>query len=142
VFTRVHRSPRRQAKRLGPLLILGFRAGAFRHPAGEFSLRHLARQVGGLALGFCLFSYSTPWSRSSSTMTSFSRTSRWRKKLRIPRHGPPTALRLVLLLLLCTLRGSTLLCRHLEHQGLRLGRCLQLGSCCATLLAPWPRQGP
>jgi hypothetical protein len=23
-----------------PLLILGFRAGAFRHPAGEFPLRH------------------------------------------------------------------------------------------------------
>jgi hypothetical protein len=29
----------RQAKRLSPFLILGFRAGAFRHPAGEFSLR-------------------------------------------------------------------------------------------------------
>jgi hypothetical protein len=26
--------------------------GAFHHPAGEFSHRHLARQVGGLALGF------------------------------------------------------------------------------------------
>jgi hypothetical protein len=25
---------------LRPLLILGFRAGAFRHPAGEFPLRH------------------------------------------------------------------------------------------------------
>jgi hypothetical protein len=37
----------RQAKRLSPFLILGFRAGAFRHPAGEFPLRHLARQVGG-----------------------------------------------------------------------------------------------
>jgi hypothetical protein len=49
----------RQAKRLSPLLILGFRAGALRHPAGEFSLRHLARQVGGLALGFCLFPCST-----------------------------------------------------------------------------------
>jgi hypothetical protein len=33
-------------KTLRPLLILGFRAGAFRHPAGEFPLRHLARQVG------------------------------------------------------------------------------------------------
>jgi hypothetical protein len=29
----------RQAKRLSPLLILGFRAGALRHPAGEFPLR-------------------------------------------------------------------------------------------------------
>jgi hypothetical protein len=29
----------RQAKRLSPFLILGFRAGAFRHPAGEFPLR-------------------------------------------------------------------------------------------------------
>jgi hypothetical protein len=47
-----------QAKRLSPLLILGFRAGALRHPAGEFPLRHLARQVGALALGFCLFSCS------------------------------------------------------------------------------------
>jgi hypothetical protein len=47
-----------QPKRLSPLLILGFRAGALRHPAGEFPLRHLARQVGGLALGFCLFSRS------------------------------------------------------------------------------------
>jgi hypothetical protein len=28
----------RQAKRLGPLLILKFRAGAFRHPVGEFPL--------------------------------------------------------------------------------------------------------
>jgi hypothetical protein len=28
-----------QAKRLSPLLILGFRAGALRHPAGEFPLR-------------------------------------------------------------------------------------------------------
>jgi hypothetical protein len=30
----------RQAKHLSPFLILGFRAGAFRHPAGEFPLRH------------------------------------------------------------------------------------------------------
>jgi hypothetical protein len=37
----------RQAKRLSPFLIIGFRAGAFRHPAGEFPLRHLARQVRG-----------------------------------------------------------------------------------------------
>jgi hypothetical protein len=29
----------RQAKRLSPFLILGFRAGAFRHPTGEFPLR-------------------------------------------------------------------------------------------------------
>jgi hypothetical protein len=27
-----------QAKRLSPFLILGFRAGALRHPAGEFPL--------------------------------------------------------------------------------------------------------
>jgi hypothetical protein len=37
----------RQAKRLSPFLILGFRAGAFHHPTREFPLRHLARQVGG-----------------------------------------------------------------------------------------------
>jgi hypothetical protein len=30
-----------QAKRLSPLLILGFRAGALRHTAGEFALRHI-----------------------------------------------------------------------------------------------------
>jgi hypothetical protein len=36
-----------QAKHLSSFLILGFRAGALRHPAGEFPLRHLARQVGG-----------------------------------------------------------------------------------------------
>jgi hypothetical protein len=41
-------------KTLRPLLILGFRAGAFRHPAGEFPLRHLARQVGVLGFRFLL----------------------------------------------------------------------------------------
>jgi hypothetical protein len=35
-----------QAKHLSPFLILGLRAGALCHPAGKFSLRHLARQVG------------------------------------------------------------------------------------------------
>jgi hypothetical protein len=38
----------RQAKRSSPFLILGYRAGALRHSVGEFSLRHLARQVGAL----------------------------------------------------------------------------------------------
>jgi hypothetical protein len=33
----------RQAKLLSPFLILGFRAGAFHHPAGEFPLRDLVR---------------------------------------------------------------------------------------------------
>jgi hypothetical protein len=46
----------RQAKRLSPLLILGFRAGALRHLAGEFPLRHLARQVGGSRVRFLLVS--------------------------------------------------------------------------------------
>jgi hypothetical protein len=80
-------------KTLRPLLILGFRAGAFRHPTGEFPLRHLARQVGGLALGFCLFFYLTPWSTSSSTIISCPRTSGWRKRLRLPTsgHQPPCA---------------------------------------------------
>jgi hypothetical protein len=32
----------RQAKCLSPLLILGFRAGALRHPAGEFPLRQVS----------------------------------------------------------------------------------------------------
>jgi hypothetical protein len=44
----------RHAKCLGPFLILGFGAGAFRHPAREFPLRHLARQVGGLGFRFLL----------------------------------------------------------------------------------------
>jgi hypothetical protein len=42
--------PIRQALRSPPHLRI--RAGAFLHPAGGFSHRHLARQVGGLALGF------------------------------------------------------------------------------------------
>jgi hypothetical protein len=44
----------RQAKRLSPFLILGFRASALRHPAGEFPLRQLARQVGGLGIRFLI----------------------------------------------------------------------------------------
>jgi hypothetical protein len=36
VFLHVHPESIQQAKRLGPLFILGFRAGAFRHPAGDF----------------------------------------------------------------------------------------------------------
>jgi hypothetical protein len=41
-------------KTLRPLLILGIRTGAFRHPVGEFPLRHLVRQVGGLGFRFLL----------------------------------------------------------------------------------------
>jgi hypothetical protein len=37
---------------LRPLLILGFRAGAFRHPASEFDHRHLAHQVGDFGIRF------------------------------------------------------------------------------------------
>jgi hypothetical protein len=129
-----------QAKRLSPLLILGFRAGALRHPAGEFPLRHLARQVGGLALGFRLFSCSTPWYTSSSTMIPCPRTSWWRKKLLLPRHVLLTYQRLVPLL--CTLHDSTLLRRRPESLGLCLGRCLWPENCCATLLAPRPHRGP
>jgi hypothetical protein len=51
-----------------------------------------------------------------------------------------TSMRLVLLL--CTLRGSTLLRKRLGHLGLRLGRCLRLENCCATLQAPRPHRGP
>jgi hypothetical protein len=43
-------SPNRQPLRPPPHLRI--RAGAFCHPVGGFSLRHLARQVGDLALGF------------------------------------------------------------------------------------------
>jgi hypothetical protein len=43
-------SPNRQPLRPPPHLRI--RAGAFRHPAGGFPHRHLARQVGALALGF------------------------------------------------------------------------------------------
>jgi hypothetical protein len=46
----IHNSPNRQPLRPPPHLRI--RAGAFRHPAGGFSHRHLARQVGGVALGF------------------------------------------------------------------------------------------
>jgi hypothetical protein len=35
------------SRTLKPPPHLGLRAGALRHPAGEFSLRHLAHQVGG-----------------------------------------------------------------------------------------------
>jgi hypothetical protein len=37
-----------------PLLILGFRTGAFRHLAEEFPLRYLVCQVGGLGFRFLL----------------------------------------------------------------------------------------
>jgi hypothetical protein len=48
-----------------------------------------------------------------------------------PCHEAPTAMPPVLLL--CTLRNSTRMCRHPGlRQGLLLGRCLQPGSCCAT----------
>jgi hypothetical protein len=47
-------SPNRQPLRPPPHLRI--RAGAFRHPSGGFSLRHLARQVGALALVFLLVS--------------------------------------------------------------------------------------
>jgi hypothetical protein len=43
-------SPNRQPLR--PLPHLRIRAGAFRHPAGEFPHRHLARQVGGFGFRF------------------------------------------------------------------------------------------
>jgi hypothetical protein len=46
----IRNSRNRQALRPPPHLRI--RADAFRHPAGGFSHRHLARQVGGLALGF------------------------------------------------------------------------------------------
>jgi hypothetical protein len=46
----IRNSPNRQPLRPPPLLRT--RAGAFRHPTGGFSHRHLAHQVGGLALGF------------------------------------------------------------------------------------------
>jgi hypothetical protein len=46
----IRNSPNRQTLRPPPHLRI--RASAFCHPARGFSLRHLARQVGGLALGF------------------------------------------------------------------------------------------
>jgi hypothetical protein len=127
-------------KTLKPPPHLRIWAGAFCHPARDFPLRHLARQVGGLALGFRLFSCSTPWSTSSSTMIPCPRTSWWRKKLLLPHHGLLTSQHLVPLL--CTLHDSTLLRRRPESLRLRLRRCLRLENCCATLLAPRPRRGP
>jgi hypothetical protein len=50
VLVFIQNSPIRQALRPPPHLRI--RAGAFHHPAGGFSHRHLARQVGGLAFGF------------------------------------------------------------------------------------------
>jgi hypothetical protein len=61
----------------------------------------------GLALGFCLFSYSTPWFTSSSTMTSSSRIFPWRR-LPLPYRGPLADL-CPGQLLLSALRGSILL---------------------------------
>jgi hypothetical protein len=52
VLVFIRHSPNRQALRPPPHLRI--RAGAFLHPTGGFSHRHLARQVGGLALGFSL----------------------------------------------------------------------------------------
>jgi hypothetical protein len=49
----IRNSPNRQPLRPPPHLRI--RAGAFRHPVGGFSLRHLARQVGGF--GFRFFAY-------------------------------------------------------------------------------------
>jgi hypothetical protein len=46
----IRNSPNRQPLRLPPHLRI--RAGAFRHPAGGFSLQHLARQVGGFGFRF------------------------------------------------------------------------------------------
>jgi hypothetical protein len=48
----IRNSPNRQTLRPPPHLRI--RVGAFRHPARGFSYRHLAHQVGGLALGFSL----------------------------------------------------------------------------------------
>jgi hypothetical protein len=50
VLVFIQNSPIRQALRSPPHLRI--RAGAFRHSAGGFSHRHLACQIGGLALGF------------------------------------------------------------------------------------------
>jgi hypothetical protein len=112
-------------KTLRPLLVLGFRAGAFRHPAGEFPLRHLACQV---------------WCKSWSTTPRLRQISWW-KKPPLPRHRFPTAQ--CLALLLCTLHDSIRLRRHpgLRRGQLR-GHCLQPWSCCVTLQAPRPHWGP
>jgi hypothetical protein len=84
----------------------------------------------------------TRWFRSSSIATCLPRTSGWRKRQHLPCHEALTALLLVLLL--CTLRSSTRPRRHPGlHRGLLLvGRCLQPGSCYATLQVPRPRRGP
>jgi hypothetical protein len=61
----------RQAKRLSPFLILGFRTGAFRHPAGKFSLRHLARQVGAFISRFTNVRGTIPHISDASIITAF-----------------------------------------------------------------------
>jgi hypothetical protein len=66
-----------------------------------------------------MFSCSTRWCKSSSTVTSFPRISRWKKRQHPPCLEAPTALPPVLLL--CTLHSSTRMCRHPERQGLLLG---------------------
>ena len=63
------------------------------------------------------------------------------ERIRWVKGVPEQALRLVQLLL-CTLCGSTIPRKRPGRQWLRLGPCLQPGSCYATLLAPRPRRGP
>jgi hypothetical protein len=74
----------------------------------------------GRGLGFrflACFSCSTPWFKSSSKVTSFPRTSRWRKRQHPPCHESPTALPPVLLL--CTLCSTQ---QHTHVQTSRASR--------------------
>jgi hypothetical protein len=140
VLVFIQNSPIRQALRPPPHLRI--RAGAFRHPAGGFSHQHLARQVGGVALGFSLVFLldmmvhivehrdlsSEDFSMEEGAASSMPRGSN--------RPAP--------MLLLCTLCSST---RPRRHPGLcrgllLVGCCLQPGSCYVTLQVPWPRRGP
>jgi hypothetical protein len=129
------------SKTLKPLHILGLRAGALRHLARDFPLRHLARQVGGLGIRFLLvFSLSMMVQivehRAETSVDFMVEEEATSSTPQVPNCPVPgTAL--------YTPYGSIQLHRH---PGLRRGRlqerCQQPGSCCDTLQAPRPRQGP
>jgi hypothetical protein len=70
MFSCVLAPSNRQAKRLGPLLILGFRAGAFRHPAGDFlsnTTRYVVFSISSPNIGRIDLAYvNSDWFRSEA----------------------------------------------------------------------------
>jgi hypothetical protein len=121
----------RQAKLLSPFLILGFRAGAFRHPAREFPLQHLVRQVGGLGIWFLLVSSLNMMVQIVEHRAETSTDFLVEEEVVSSSHRFPTAQ--CWALLLCTLHGSIQLRRHPRlRQGRLREHCQRLGSCYTT----------